>query len=227
MQADEAPERTEPTSTVRIAPRSLASESPARRMALHRSQADFSGAPMTRPPRLGSRSARVELGLMAFSPALALLAFRARGDAQWVLLFGIPTALGVLVAVVGTRVVRRGNPEMFDLESIEDASDEVIGHVGSYLLPAVVDVSQSSEQAVIAAVALALIIQIHVATGRVHVNPLLYLLGYRTYRATTANGVAYYLIAYSDVSGWDRPHRLVPLGDSILVERRRDAKAQG
>lgn len=162
---------------------------------------------------------------MAFSPAMALLAFRARGEILWVLIFGVPALLGVLVAVVGARVIRRSNPELFDLESIEDASDEVIGHVGSYLLPVVVDVSQSTEQAVIAAVALALIIQIHIATGRVHVNPLLYLLGYRTCRATTANSVAYYLIARTDVSGWDRPHRLVPLGDSILVERRRDAKA--
>lgn len=164
---------------------------------------------------------------MAFSPALALLAFRARGDVLWVLFFGIPALLGVLVAAVGARAVRRGNPELFDLESIEDASDEVIGHVGSYLLPAVVDVSRSTEQAVIAAVALGLIIQICIATGRVHVNPLLYLFGYRTYRATTVNGVSYYLIAHTDVSGWDRPHRLVPLGDSLLVERRRDAEAQG
>ncbi|MGH9119062.1 MAG: hypothetical protein ACRD0A_14625 [Acidimicrobiales bacterium] len=158
---------------------------------------------------------------------MALLAYRARGDVLWVLIFGVPALLGVLLAVVGMRVVRRGNPELFDLKSIEDASDEVIGHVGSYLLPAVIDVSQSTEQAVIAAIALALIIQIHIATGRVHVNPLLYLFGYRTYRATSSNDVAYYLIARTDVSSWDRPHRLVPLGASLLVERGRGIEAQG
>lgn len=164
---------------------------------------------------------------MAFSPAMALLAYRARDDLLWTAIFAVPALLGVLVAVVAAAVVRRGNPEPFVLESIEDASDEIIGHVGSYLLPAVVDVSQSTEQAVIAAIGLILIVQIHMATGRVHVNPLLYLLGYRTYRATSSTGVAYYLIARTDVSGWDGSHRLVPLGASLLVERPPDAGAQG
>lgn len=165
---------------------------------------------------------------MAFSPAMALLAYRARGDLLWVIIFVVPALFGVLIAVVAAQVVRRGNPEPFVLASIEDASDEVIGHVGSYLLPAVVDVGQSTEQAVIAAIALALIIQIHIATGRVHVNPLLYLFGYRTYRATSSTGVAYYLIARTDVSGWDGAQRLVPLGASLLVERPRDNRgAQG
>jgi len=56
--------------------------------------------------------------------------------------------------------------------------------VGSYLLTVIVNVSGSFEELVIAGIALALIVQIHVATGRVHVNPLLYLFGYRTYRAS-------------------------------------------
>lgn len=69
---------------------------------------------------------------MAFSPAMALLAFRAREDLVWIVIFGVPALLGVLVAVVAARMVRRGNPEPFGLASIEDASDEVIGHVGSF-----------------------------------------------------------------------------------------------
>lgn len=178
---------------------------------------------MSRPPRLGSRSVRLELGLMAFSPAMVLLAIRARSDVVWVVIFGAPALLGVLVAVVAARLVRRGNAEPYSFETIEDASDEVIGHVGSYLLPAVVDVSQSTEQAVIAALVLALILQIHIATGRVHVNPLLYVIGCRTYRATSSTGVAYYLIARTDVSGWDGTRRLVPLGASLVVERRQEA----
>lgn len=182
---------------------------------------------VTRPPRLGSRSARLELGLMAFSPAMALLAARARDDLLWVVVFGVPALLGVIVAVVAARLVRKGNPEPFVLESIEDASDEVVGHVGSYLLPVVVDIGGSTEQAVIAAIALALIIQIHIATGRVHVNPLLYVFGYRTYRATSSTGVAYYLIASTDVGGWDGSHRLVPLGASLLVEPRQSTGPQG
>ncbi len=164
---------------------------------------------------------------MAFSPAMALLAFRAREDTVWLLIFGIPALLGLSVAVVAAVVVRRGNAEPFTFDTIDDASDEVIGHVGSYLLPAVVDVGESTEQAIIAAIALALIVHIHIATGRVHVNPMLYLLGYRTYGATSSTGVAYYLVARTDVSGWDSSRRLVALGASLLVERSRETGAQG
>lgn len=181
---------------------------------------------MNRPPRLGSRAVRVELGLMAFSPAMALLAFRAREDPVWLLTFGAPAVIGVCVAIVAAVLTKRGSAEPFAFDTIDDASDEVIGHVGSYLLPAVVDVGQSAEQAVIAAIALGLIVQIHIATGRVHLNPLLYLLGYRIYRATTTTGVAYYLLARSDVSRWDGSRLLVPLGASLLIERPRDAKPE-
>ncbi len=177
------------------------------------------GAAVSRPPRLGSRSVRVELGVVAFSPAMALLAYRARGDLVFLLIFGVPALLGLVVTLGAARVIRRGNPEPFSLETIEDAGDEVIGHLGSYLLPAIVDVSQSTEQAVIAALVLLLIVQIHIATGRVHVNPLLYLFGYRIYRATSCTNVAYYLIARTDVSRWASSRRLVPLGASLLIER--------
>ncbi|HVE45534.1 MAG TPA: hypothetical protein VNA57_02140 [Acidimicrobiales bacterium] len=165
---------------------------------------------------------RLELGLMAFAPAMALLAFRAREDKLWVLLFCVPAAIGLFVAIVAQVVVRRGNAEPFAFATIEDAGDEVVGHVGSYLLPAVVDVGQSMEQAIIAAIVLTLIVQIHITTGRVHVNPLLYLLGFRMYRATSITGVTYYLVARTDVSGWDTTRRLVPLGASLLIERSQD-----
>jgi hypothetical protein len=159
---------------------------------------------------------------MAFSPAFALLAFRARQEPIWLVVFGAPAVLGLLVAVVAVVLVQRGNAEPFAFETIDDVGDEIIGHVSSYLLPVIVDVGQSTEQAITAAIALALIVQIHVATGRVHVNPLLYLFGYRTYRATTTTGVTYYLLSRTDVSVWHEKHRLVPLGSSLLIERVRD-----
>jgi hypothetical protein len=179
---------------------------------------------VTRPPRLGSRSVRVELGLFAFVPVLVLLAIRSRHEWLW-WCFAVPAAVGVVVAVGAAVVVARTNSEPYTFDAIEDASEDVLGHVGSYLLPVVLDVGKSAEEVVIAAVVLALIIQVHIVTGRVHVNPLLYVLGYRIYHATTDTGVAYYLVAKSDVSTWSEAHRCAPLGSSVLVERRRDAGA--
>ncbi len=166
---------------------------------------------------------RIELGLFAFAPAMGLIAFRARHEAWWWLGFALPAVLGCLVAMGAVVVVRRASAEPYAFTEVEDVGDDVLGHVGSYLLAIVVDFSGSTEEVVIAGIVLALIVQIHVATGRVHVNPLLYLFGYRTYRATTDTGVTYYLMARSDPALWSAARLCAPLGGSILVERRRDA----
>lgn len=170
-----------------------------------------------RPPRRGSLPIRLELGIAAFAPALGLLAFRIRASPlAWVLLaFAF---IGIAVLIYGATAVVKGNPEPFEFDAIEDLSAEILGHIGAYLLPVLVDPSGPTEEMVISAIILALIIHVHVATGRVHVNPLLYLLGLRVYQAT-ANGTAFYLVAHSDVSSWSGSHRCVQIGASVLVER--------
>ena len=170
-----------------------------------------------RPPRRSSFGVRLELGLAAFAPALLLLAFRSR-ETDWVWLFVIPAALGILVLAVALLIVRRGNPDPFDFGDIEDLGGEVLGHIGAYLLPALINTSKSTEEIVISAIVITLIVHIHVATGRVSVNPLLYLLGWRIYSAESG-GVFCYLIARSDVSTWASPRRCVRIGSSVLVER--------
>lgn len=181
---------------------------------------------MSRPPRLGPRSVRAELGLFAFAPAMAMLAFRSRNLSWWWLSFAVPAVVGCVVAIAAVVVVQRTNTEPFRFNKIDDAGDDVLGHVGGYLLPVVADVSESVEQVVIAGVALVVIVQIHVATGRVHVNPLLYLFGFRTYRATTDTGISYYLITHNDPADWSGARACVPLGSSILIERRRSTRGR-
>ena len=171
----------------------------------------------SRPPRRSSFRVRLELGLAAFAPALGLLAFRLRGSG-WVWLFLVPAVVGIVVLVVGVLIVRRGSPEPMAFDDIEDLSGEVLGHIGAYLLPVFIDPSKSTEEIVISAIVVALIMHIHVATGRIFVNPLLYLFGYRIYSAETA-GTTFYLVAQSDVSGWKDPRRCARIGSSVLVER--------
>ena len=173
----------------------------------------------SRPPRRSSFGVRLELGLAAFAPALGLMVFRSRGSG-WVWLFPFPAIVGIVVLVVGVLIVRRGNPEPLAFDDIEDLSGEVLGHIGAYLLPVLIDASQSTEGIVISAIVMAVIIHIHVATGRIFVNPLLYLFGYRIYSAETG-GTAFYLVARSDVAGWRDPRRCVRIGSSVLVERHR------
>ena len=56
------------------------------------------------------------------------------------------------------------------------------------------------------------------STGRVHVNPLLYVLGRRVYSAR-ADGTAFFLVAQSDVSGWVGAQPCVQVGANLLVEK--------
>lgn len=179
----------------------------------------------SRPPRRGSFGVRFELGLAAFAPALGLLAFHARCSDwawAWVSLFGIPALFGVVILFgVGIFRVRRGNPEPMVFDDIEDLSGEVIGHIGAYLLAVFINTAKLDEALMLRAIVMALIIHIHVATGRTFVNPLLYLFGYRIYSARTG-GTTYYLVAKSDVSTWTDSRRCIRIGSSILVERHQE-----
>ncbi len=170
-----------------------------------------------RPPRRGSLRIRLELGLAAFAPAFGLLSFRSR-ESRWAWVFVAVAGAGVVIIAAGALIVRRGNAESFEFGDVEDLGEEILGHIGAYLVPAFVATSGSTEEIVTAAVILALIVQIHVATGRVFVNPLLYLVGYHVY-AAQVDGVSYYLVARTDVAGWASPRRCVQLGSSVLVER--------
>jgi hypothetical protein len=170
-----------------------------------------------RPPRRGPLQARTELALAAFAPAFVLIALRS-GDMWWSWVFYALTGAGVLVLVVGGVLVATANTDQFELTEIDDASDQIIGYIAAYIVPVLIDPSSSLLNAVIAAAALALVFVIHVATGRVHVNPLLYLIGYRVYNAKTENA-SFALIAHSEVADWKGERGLVDLSSSILVEK--------
>ena len=170
-----------------------------------------------RPPRRARLRVRLELGLAAFCPAFVLLAVRTRHNSlAW--LFVVPAVAGVLVLVYGMVVVATGNAERFTFGPIDDLGGEILGHVGAYLLPLIVGPDSSTEDILTTAIIMALILHIHVATGRVLVNPLLYLIGRRVYSATVGEE-AYYLVATSDVSRWITAEPCVQIGASVLVEK--------
>jgi hypothetical protein len=174
----------------------------------------------TRPPRRGSLSARLELVLASFAPAFGLLAIRLRETVFW-----IPAAslavLGVVVLIGVAFAARSANAEPYDFEDINDSASDVIGHISTYLAAIVIDPSDSGVEIIIAAVVFALVFLIHVSTGRVHVSPLIYVVGYRTYTAVS-HGTAYYLIAKSDVADWNGTVRVARVAASVLVEKEQD-----
>jgi hypothetical protein len=173
-----------------------------------------------RPPRLGPFSVRLELGLAAFYPAFALLAFRSRETAwAWGFLgVGFLCALCVIHLILA---VNRGNPEAIRFADIKDLSGDLLGHISTYLVPAFVDTSESTEAVVVSVAIMALILHVHVATGRVHVNPVLYALGYRVYTASTSGGATFYVLAQTDVADWGSAVSCVQVGQALLIEKSR------
>lgn len=158
---------------------------------------------------------RIELATAAFAPAFLLIGLRS-GGAWWAWAFYALAVSGVVILVVGAVLVSTGEPGSYELIDIKDSSDQVLGYVGAYMVPVLLK-PDSVLNAAIATATLFLIFLIHVAAGRVHVNPLLYLLGYRVYSATTSTA-SHILIARSEVAEWQGQRRLVNLASSILVE---------
>lgn len=175
-----------------------------------------------RPPRRGSLRARAELSLAAFSPAFALMVWRAWGEPlAWV--FGIAALLGLLTVALVIWAIRTGNPEPFTFGDISDSSADVLGHIGSYLAVAVIDPKASASEAALSLAVFGLIFLIHVSVGLVHVNPLAYMFGYRVYTGTTTQDTAYYLVVKSEVADWNGPQHLIRVDPGLLVERSRRA----
>jgi len=160
---------------------------------------------------------RLELGLAAFAPAIALLAIRTRSAVWLAVALGTTALVSLLLLAIVILIVSKGNREPFEFTNIDDLGQEVLGHIGAYLVPLLVGPTGSMSEMVIGAMTLGIIIQLHIATGRVLINPLLYLLGFRLYQAWSGHRV-YYLIARSDVSEWNTSKLCVQVTDGIVVE---------
>lgn len=177
---------------------------------------------METPPRLGPHRLRAELTVAAFTPAFALLAVRTYGT-WWLWPFVVLATVGVILLVVLALHVRSGNAEPFRFDAVEDRGDDVLGHVGAYLLPVVLEPSAGTREVVITVAALGLIVLIHIATGRVHVNPLVYLAGRRVHTGLR-DGSAYYVISRTDPATWPQTRpRFVSVTPSLLVEKKEKA----
>ena len=119
-----------------------------------------------RPPPRPSLPIRMELGLAAFAPVVGLLAYRTRSIPWAALLLGVVSLAGLVLMVIGVCTISKGSKEPFQFARIEDLGSEVLGHVGAYLVPLLVDGRDSQEEVILGIVILAIIIQIHIATGK-------------------------------------------------------------
>lgn len=189
--------------------------------AMGRTRNPEAGDGVERPPRRGRLVSRVELHLAASSPLFAMLAWRLAERFWWMLAFGLLATLGAMVIVLLLVVARRrreGDP--FQLAKIVDLGDQVAGYVVSYLLPFLLPSDASTGEVWLTVAVLGVIGVVLVQSNQVHLNPLLYLFGYRVYAAIADDGQAYYLVARSDLSRQEGTLVCVEIMASLLVEQR-------
>ena len=174
-----------------------------------------------RPPRRGRLASRVELHLAASAPLFAMLAWRLYDRFWWFAFFLLlaVAGAGVVVLVLGVaRIRRQGDP--FRFAEVVDLGDQVAGYVLSYLLPFLLPADPATGEVWLTVGVLAVIGVVLVQSNHVHLNPLLYLFGYRVYGATAEDGQGYYLVARSDLSRHEGPLVCVEIASSLLVEQR-------
>ncbi|MDP8932239.1 MAG: hypothetical protein M3O70_27680 [Actinomycetota bacterium] len=180
--------------------------------------ADGAARSPIRPPRRGRLVSRIELHVAATSPLFALLAWRL-WERPWFWLFLVLAGLGLLLIVLLLLGARLQQPDPFEFDEIVDLGDQVAGHVVGYLLPFLVQPSASEAEVWLTIGVLLVLGLILVQSNRVHLNPLLYLVGYRVYSAVT-RGKSYYLVARSDLSRLDEPLLAAEVPGGLLVERK-------
>jgi cobalamin synthase len=133
------------------------------------------------------------LFLSSYSPLFALLAWRYREEAAlWMPLAGVAvvSAVALLALVFIPRDIKGGS---LKLETIQPRDAEVLAYVVTYLLPFLALDLERGEDLLAFLVFLAILAIISVTSHALFVNPLLSLLGFRTYDVTDRNDRVYFL----------------------------------
>lgn len=162
---------------------------------------------------------RLELHVAAFSPLYAMLAWRLWGRG-WGWLFLALAVLGVSTMLLTLWGASRQQSEPVVFEDITDVGDQVADQVVGYLLPLIIGPEAETSELLVTMGVLVILGLILVQSNRIHLNPVLFVLGYRVYTAT-ARGKAFYLIARSDLSTLDGPLLVAEVPGGLLVEKRR------
>jgi hypothetical protein len=157
---------------------------------------------------LGSWLIRARLFVVSYAPLAAIFAARAAPHWLW---SGILAAVTIVGFVDGFRLVRgtaRKSSHFVTVETVEDQGNAVSGYLATYLLPFLGTMPSSIGDGVAYGFYFATAFVVYAKSNLALVNPTLYVLGWRIYRATL-HGRSTLLVT----------RRLVRSGDSVTVTR--------
>jgi hypothetical protein len=174
---------------------------------------------MARRASVPEVTTRVRLFGVSYAPLFGLLALRFDGTRLRLALAAAAIAFfadGVRIAVA---VPKRVGASPFTVTVVSDRGDQVAGYLATYLLPFLVVPSPRGVDLVAYGIFLVIACVVTVRSNLTHVNPTLYLLGYRLVGLTTAEGFSGSAIVRQDLQVGNVLHA-THLGHDVLVEAR-------
>jgi hypothetical protein len=160
--------------------------------------------------------ARVALYLASYAPLFLIFALRAYDTSLIVAILFALVALAALVVMAVVFLLPRGHTYL-DVEQVRSRDEETMAYVLTYVVPFLgIDVSRVAD---LAAFALFLIVVgvLYVHTRLLYVNPVLTVLGYRLYRATS--GGREWLLVSKGMEPRDGRLDVYRIGDGVALVR--------
>lgn len=165
--------------------------------------------------------ARVLLFLSSYVPLSAMLVLLFWSKSPIVaVISGIAAILGVTGMLLYLRVLSRLESTPTKIVDCHSRGGEVMSYIVTYIIPFVAVAFSEWQQAVALAVFFVILGFLYVNSDMIHINPTLNFLGYRLYEVTLEGGSVYCLLARGRIEK-GRTLQLIPVGDDILLEKRR------
>jgi hypothetical protein len=160
----------------------------------------------------------IRLFLSSYAPLFVLFGIRLSDTTLMLELiaFGIVSASWVPVAF---REARRIQPraQAAAIMSVSNRGGEVAGYLVTYLLPLLTVTTPTSSDWLAYTLFVALVGVIYVRTDMIHINPLLYLFGFRVFDVVLEGGQQYLVITRRNLVSGDSI-QAAPLRSNLIIE---------
>lgn len=163
----------------------------------------------------------VKLLLVAtsFAPIFLTVAFIFATQGRWIVAGG--WCVGAIVCALACSLTIRASQRKlesfpFEITSIRTADKEIVGFVLAYLLP-LANIGPFKQDLVVLSFVLAVFLMVVMTTNSYHFNPLLGLLGYHFYEATSGN-VSYVLVSRKNLRNTATIKQVVQLTEYMVID---------
>jgi hypothetical protein len=164
------------------------------------------------------------LFLSSYSPLLAVFALLDTFGRGWPSLICLVLAVAGVVLLPALFIVdRRTSGQTLRAASASPRDSDVLAYVASYLVPFADFGAEDLRKRLAIIIFLALIAILYIRLQLFYVNPLLALVGYRTYQVTTTGGTSVVLITHRSFIPPGRDMQAIRLSDYVWRERNHES----